>query len=85
VQTSARNMEPERLKREFGRDLCFWGGGCETQSTLIHGSPAQVRDEVRRRIEVFGPGGGFVFAQVHNILPDVPPENVVAMYQAALA
>ncbi len=85
VQTSARNMEPERLKREFGRDLCFWGGGCETQSTLIHGSPAQVRDEVRRRIDIFGPGGGFVFTQVHNILPDVPPENVVAMYQAALA
>lgn len=84
VQTSARKMEPERLKREFGRDICFWGGGCETQSTLIHGTPAQVRDEVRRRIELFGSGGGFVFTQVHNILPDVPAENVVAMFEAAL-
>ncbi len=83
VQTSARNMEPERLKRGFGRDLCFWGGGCETQSTLIHGTPAQVRDEVLRRIEVFGEGGGFVFCQVHNILADVPPENAIAMFEAA--
>lgn len=83
VQTSARNMEPERLKREFGRDICFWGGGCETQSTLIHGTPEQVRDEVRRRKEILGAGGGFVFCQVHNILPDVPPENVLAMFEAA--
>jgi uroporphyrinogen decarboxylase len=85
VQTSARNMQPDRLKREFGRDICFWGGGCETQSTLIHGTPADVRDEVRRRIEVFSPGGGYVFTQVHNILPDVPPENVIAMFEAARA
>lgn len=84
VQTSARNMEPERLKREFGRDICFWGGGCETQSTLIHGTPAAVRDEVRRRIAIFGESGGFVFTQVHNILADVPPENVIAMFEAAL-
>ncbi len=83
VQTSARNMEPERLKREFGRDLCFWGGGCETQSTLVHGTPAQVIEEVKRRVEVFGAGGGYVFTQVHNILSDVPPQNVVAMLEAA--
>ncbi len=83
VQTSARNMQPERLKRECGSDICFWGGGAETQSTLIHGTPGEVRDEVRRRIDTFGPGGGFVFCQVHNILPDVPPENVLAMFEAA--
>jgi len=83
VQTSARNMEPERLKREFGKDLCFWGGGCETQSTLIYGTPEEVAEEVRQRLEVFSPGGGYVFNQVHNILSDVPPENVVAMLDAA--
>ena len=83
VQTSAKNMEPERLKREFGKDLCFWGGGCETQSTLIHGTPQQVRDEVRERVAIFGAGGGYVFNQIHNILSDVPPENIVAMLEAA--
>jgi uroporphyrinogen decarboxylase len=85
VQTSARNMEPERLKREFGKDICFWGGGCETQSTLIRGTPRQVRDQVRRRLEMFGRGGGYVFTQVHNILMDVPPQNIVAMLEAATA
>jgi len=83
VQTSARNMEPERLKREFGRDLTFWGGGCDTQQVLIHGTPEQVRDDVRRRLGVFMPGGGFVWAQVHNILADVPPANIEAMLEAA--
>ena len=83
VQTSARNMEPERLKREFGRDLTFWGGGCDTQHLLAHGTPSQVREDVRRRIEVFMPGGGYVWNQVHNVLADVPPENVVAMLDAA--
>jgi len=83
VQTSARNMEPQRLKREFGRDLCFWGGGCETQSTLAYGTPEEIGEEVKRRLEILGPGGGYVFNQVHNILSDVPPENVVAMLDAA--
>ena len=83
VQTSARNMEPERLKREFGRELTFWGGGCDTQRVLIHGTPREVREDVRRRLEVFMPGGGFVWAQVHNILADVPPENIHAMLTAA--
>ncbi|MGC9317201.1 MAG: uroporphyrinogen decarboxylase family protein, partial [Armatimonadota bacterium] len=81
--TSAANMEPRRLTREFGRHLTFWGGGCETQTTLIRGTPEDVRNEVRRRIEVFSAGGGYVFNQVHNILTDVPPENVVAMFDAA--
>ncbi len=83
VQTSARYMEPERLKREFGRELTFWGGGCDTQAVLTHGTPAQVREDVRRRLEVFGPGGGYVWNQVHNVMADIPPANVVAMLEAA--
>lgn len=83
VQTSARYMEPERLKGEFGKDLTFWGGGCDTQRVLIHGTPGEVRDDVRRRLDVWMPGGGYVFNQVHNVLADVPPENVVAMLDAA--
>jgi uroporphyrinogen decarboxylase len=82
VQTSSRDMEPERLKREFGKDICFWGGGCDTRRVLNRGTPAEVRDHVRRRIEILAPGGGFVFNTVHNILPEVPPENVVAMFEA---
>ena len=83
VQTSARHMEPERLKREFGRDLTFWGGGCDTQGVLIRGTPEEVREDVRRRLEIWMPGGGYVFCQVHNVLADVPPENFEAMLEAA--
>jgi len=83
VQTSAANMAPERLKQEFGKDLTFWGGGCETQTTLVQGTPEDVRRQVRERVEVFHAGGGYVFNQVHNVLTDVPPENVVAMFEAA--
>ncbi len=83
VQISAHEMEPERLKREFGRDITFWGGGCDTQTVLPRGTPQQVKDNVRRNIDTFAPGGGFVFCQVHNILSEVPPENVVAMYEEA--
>jgi uroporphyrinogen decarboxylase len=82
VQTSCRDMEPERLKREFGQDITFWGGGCDTREVLNHAAPQKVRDHVRRRLEIFAPGGGYVFNTVHNILPDVPPENVVAMFEA---
>ncbi len=82
VQTSASYMEPERLKREFGRDITFWGGGCDTQHLLARATPAEVREDVRRRLEVFMPGGGFVWAPVHNILADVPPENVLALAEA---
>jgi len=85
VQTSSRDMEPERLKREFGKDICFWGGGCDTRRVLNRGTPAEVRDHVRRRVEILSPGGGFVFNTVHNILPEVPPENVVAMFEALQA
>jgi uroporphyrinogen decarboxylase len=82
VQTGCRDMEPERLKREFGRDVAFWGGGCDTRAVLNRGTPAQVRDDVRRRIEILAPGGGFVFNTIHNILSDVPPENIEAMFGA---
>jgi uroporphyrinogen decarboxylase len=82
VQTSCRGMEAEGLKADFGRDICFWGGGCDTRRVLPAASPAEVKDHVKRRLEVFAPGGGFVFNTVHNILPDVPPANVIAMYEA---
>jgi uroporphyrinogen decarboxylase len=82
VQISAVGMEPVRLKREFGKDIVFWGGGCDTQHILNHATPEQVRQEVLRNVSVFGAGGGFVFTQVHNIQADVPPENVLAMVKA---
>lgn len=82
VQTVARDMEPDRLKREFGRELTFWGGGCDTRSVLNRATPAEVKEHVRQAIEMLAPGGGFVFNTVHNILPDVPPANIVAMLEA---
>jgi uroporphyrinogen decarboxylase len=82
VQTSARGMDAARLKREYGQDLCLWGGGCDTQQVLPRGTPDEVAADVRRRVEVLAPGGGFVFQQIHNIMADVPPENVVAMLDA---
>lgn len=81
VQVTAAGMDSAALKREFGRDLTFWGGGCDTQTVLAQGTPAQVREEVTRRGQDLAPGGGFVFCQVHNIQPDVPPENIMAMYE----
>ncbi|HPD28392.1 MAG TPA: uroporphyrinogen decarboxylase family protein [Phycisphaerae bacterium] len=83
VQISARDMEPARLKKEFGKDVTFWGGGCDTQKVLPRGTPQEVRDHVRRNIDLLAPGGGFVFTQVHNILSEVPPANIVAMYEEA--
>ncbi len=82
VQISGADMAPEELKQRFGEQLTFWGGGCDTHNVLTHGSPQQVRDHVRELVEIFKPGGGFVFQQVHNILTDVPPENIVAMFEA---
>ncbi len=82
VQTSCKGMEPEGLKADFGRDICFWGGGCDTKTVLPKATPAEVKDHVKRRLEIFMPGGGFVFSAVHNILPEVPPENIAAMFEA---
>ena len=84
VQFSAAGMRPDELKREFGRELVFWGGGVDTQDTLPKGSPQAVRDEVRRNIDTLAPGGGFVFAAVHNIQADVPPENFWAMWETLM-
>ncbi len=82
VQISCRGMEAEGLKRDFGKDLTFWGGGCDTQSVLPCGTPAEVREHVLHQCQVMAPGGGFVFQQVHNILANVPPQNIVATYAA---
>jgi hypothetical protein len=82
VQCSAADMNPEDLKKEFGKDIVFWGGGVDTQKTLMFGSPEDVRNEVLRRCEIFGAGGGFVFNAVHNIQGNVPLKNVVAMFEA---
>ena len=82
VQCSAAGMEPENLKKEFGRDIVFWGGGVDTQKTLMFGSADEVRKEVVRRCEIFGARGGFVFNAVHNIQGNVPLRNVVAMFEA---
>jgi len=82
VQTACYQMEPERLKKDFGNDVTFWGGGSDTRHVLNHGTPQEVKDDVRRRIDILAPGGGFVFNTIHNILPDVPPENIEAMFEA---
>ena len=82
IQVSAARMDTKELKKEFGKEITFWGGGVDTQSILPRGTPEDVRSEVRRRVEDLSPGGGFVFAAVHNIQPDVPPQNVLAMMAA---
>ncbi len=82
VQVSAAGMDTKELKRRFGKDLTFWGGGVDTQHVLPRGTPAEVKAEVRRRIDDLAPGGGFIFNTVHNIQADVPPQNIVAMWEA---
>jgi len=82
VQISCRGMDPAALKAEFGGRLTFWGGGCDTQRILPMATPDQVRENVRELTGIFSPGGGFVFQQVHNILANVSPENIVAMLEA---
>jgi uroporphyrinogen decarboxylase len=82
VQVSASGMDSAGLKRDFGRDLTFWGGGVDTQRILGAGTPDEVRSEVRRRVTDLREGGGFVFAAVHNIQPNVPADNILAMWSA---
>ena len=77
-------MDPAALKEEFGKDIVFWGGGADTQTTLQFGTPKEVRAQVRERIDIFRKGGGFVFNPVHNIQYGVRPENVIAMYDEAI-
>ena len=82
VQCSAKGMDPRTLKREFGREIVFWGGGVDTQHTLPFGTPEQVYREVRERIDIFAEGGGFVFNSIHNVQSNVPTENLLAMFRA---
>ena len=81
VHITAAGMEPVALKRDFGRDICFWGGGVDTQGVLPSGTPEQVREDVKRNVAALMPGGGYVFNTVHNIQADVPPENIMAMLE----
>ncbi len=82
IQTTARNMEPEKLKKEFGKDICFWGGGCNTRSILNMGTPEEVYNYTRKVLDTWLPGGGYIFNQEHNIMPDVSGANILAMYKA---
>ena len=82
VQTSCKGMDPAKLKRDFGDRICFWGGGCDTQTVLPKASPEELQQHVLERLEIFAPNGGFVFQQVHNMLTGIPPENIIAMFEA---
>jgi hypothetical protein len=82
VQCSATGMDPRQLKKQYGDKLVFWGGGVDTQKTLPFGTPEQVREQVKERIDIFAPGGGFVFCTVHNIQARTPIENLLAMFEA---
>ena len=82
VQFTAEGMDIVELKLEFGREIVFWGGGVDTQKVLPWGTPEEVREQVMRNVEALMPGGGYIFATVHNVQADVPPENLVAMVEA---
>ncbi len=80
VQITCAGMDARGLKADFGRDITFWGGGCDTRSILPHGSAPDIRRHVQEQLSILSPGGGFVFQQVHNIMADVPPQNIVTMF-----
>lgn len=80
IQTDAADMDPAIIKRDFGKEITFWGGGSDTHSVLFKGTPEEVVEDARRRIQIMAPGGGFVFNQIHNILPETRPRNVIALY-----
>jgi uroporphyrinogen-III decarboxylase len=82
VQCSAADMDPVRLKKEFGDVLVFWGGGVDTQQTLPFGTPQEVYDQVRRRIDIFSENSGYVFNSIHNVQSNVSTENILAMFRA---
>jgi len=83
VQITCAGMDPAHLKQAYGDRFTFWGGGCDTRHVLPHGTPDEVRRNVADLLKIWRPGGGYVFQQVHNILADVPPENILAMLEAA--
>jgi uroporphyrinogen decarboxylase len=85
VQVGAKNMDPRELKRRFGKELSFWGGGCESQRILPRGTAADVAANVKSNLAALMPGGGYVFTGVHNIQGEVPPENIVALFDTAYA
>lgn len=80
VQTNCRDMDAAKLKNEFGKDIVFWGGGVDPREILNRGTPEDVRADVTRRLEIFAPGGGYVFNNIHNIIGEIPPENITAMF-----
>lgn len=84
VQTNVQHMDPKFLKKEFGKDVTFWGGGADTRHVLNNGTVAEVQAHVQENIEILSKDGGFVFAAIHNIMPDVPPENIVAMFDTVM-
>ena len=85
VQTSAHGMDPVRLKAEFGDQLSFWGASLDCQKTLPFGTPEEVAREVEAHVHTLMPGGGYVFAPVHNVQAGVPPENLITMFDTARA
>lgn len=82
VHINAAGMEPYQLKKDFGKDIVFWGGGVDTQKILARGTPGEVSDDVAKNIDALAPGGGFVFAAVHNIQSEVPPQNIISMVES---
>ena len=82
VQINCKNMHPGLLKQKYGDNICFWGGGCDTRDILTFGTLQEVTQNVKELVDIFKPHGGFVFQQVHNIMANVPPENIIAMFKA---
>ena len=82
VQCSATGMDPQLLKQRYGKDIVFWGGGIDTQKILPFGTPDEVREQVKQRLEIFGKDGGYVFNSIHNVQANTPTENLVAMIEA---
>ena len=83
VQAGLKDMEPQKIKDAFGKQISLWGGGIDSGYTLALSNPADIRENVRRNLEIFKPAGGYIFSNDHNIQFDVPPENIVALFDAA--
>jgi len=83
LQTNAKGMEPDKIKKTYGTDLSFWGGGSETQTTLPFGTIDEIKAEVAGRVRLLGSGGGYVFGTIHNIQADISPEKILAVFDTA--